>query len=94
MSDQLILANYIPGLPLSMISWYLSYDVYLGLSATETMNKLRKQVNPEELYTFSKSCRAFLIESVTQIHQRFQFSDPVFEVIKCIDPSLSFFLNH
>ena len=61
-------------------------DIYLGISANETMKTLCTQAELGDIRKFYSSCKAFLIESVLQIQERFQFTDPVFYIIQCIDP--------
>lgn len=69
------------------------HDIYLGLAATETVEKLQRNANSVEAEKFLKSCRALLIKAVVQIQERFDFSDPIYETMHCLDPKNAYNLS-
>ena len=60
--------------------------IYLGVKATETVNKLKGNATPTELDKFWTSCKVFLVESLKQIHERFECSDPIYDLVECLSP--------
>lgn len=63
------------------------HDIYLGISATETIGKIKQQVNSVEVNKFYQSCRNFLVEAVAQIQERYDFKNPIYELLQCTDPA-------
>lgn len=62
--------------------------IYLGLAATESLQALKTEpdFSQQEYNIFLKSCLAFYLELVSQIKKRFVFDQPIFEIIKVVDP--------
>lgn len=62
--------------------------IYLGVSATSTLQTLinAKDFSQKEYMIFLKSCLNFYVELVSEIKKRFVFNDPIFEIIKIVDP--------
>ena len=60
--------------------------IYMGVKATETVDKLKCHANPSELDKCFTLCKVFLVESLKQIHERFQYSDPIYDLIECLSP--------
>ncbi|XP_031328947.1 uncharacterized protein LOC116170670 [Photinus pyralis] len=67
-------------------------QLYLGIQASESIQNLKNDPNVarEDIERFFKSCLNFYIEVVTDIKTRFDFSDPVFEIIKIVDPGFAY----
>lgn len=65
--------------------------VYVGISAHESiiLIKMKPNLNRHELETFYKSCQHFYIELVSEIKQRFDFSDSIFDLISIVEPSIA-----
>lgn len=65
--------------------------IYMGISAQESFDKLKKEptVKAEELHKFLETCRDFCIEAVSQLKQRFDFSDTIFNLISVVDPAVA-----
>ena len=63
-------------------------NIYIGLSATHTIDKLKESGNMtnEKLAVFYKNCRSFLVEAVSQIQTRFSLEDSVYKVVSCLNP--------
>lgn len=63
---------------------YVPLDkVYLGMSATESIQKLS-----HENYQFViKHCRSFYIQAILEIQRRYDFSDVFFDIVKLLNPA-------
>lgn len=65
--------------------------IYLGVAAQSSIEELSKEI-PEpktEITDFKRTCLMFYIESIKQITQRFDFSDPIYGIIEVIEPSVA-----
>lgn len=62
--------------------------IYLGVHATETFETLKQDpnVNKSDINTFLKSCLEFYIELTSNLKQRFEFEDPLYDLLTIIDP--------
>lgn len=67
--------------------FFLPLDkIYLGVAAQTSMEELKKEI-PEpatQITDFKKTCLAYYIESLKQITQRFDFADPLYDIIEDI----------
>lgn len=63
-------------------------SMYLGVLASENLHEMITDGNvpQKDLDFFHNSIRQFYITLVTEMKERYQFIDPVFDVIKIIDP--------
>ncbi|XP_018563337.1 uncharacterized protein LOC111692190 [Anoplophora glabripennis] len=63
--------------------------IYLGILASESLKELKKNphIPQEDFETFFRSILAFYVELVSNIKERFQFSDPIYEILKVVDPN-------
>jgi hypothetical protein len=63
-------------------------DIYLGIAAHESFNKLKSSPDITEIQreSFLINCMNFYIELVSQIKSRFNFSDSVFDCLKILEP--------
>ena len=57
-------------------------DMYIGVTATETISEIT-HITSQEKENFFTNCRGFLIEAVSQIHKRFNMKDPVHDIVRC-----------
>lgn len=66
--------------------------IYLGVAAQSSIiDELSKEI-PEpktEITDFQRSCLIFYIESLKQITQRYDFSDPIYSIIEVIEPCVA-----
>ena len=63
-------------------------NIYLGVLAAESIYNLRTSdnVHQRDLDVFYNGIRQFYITLVSKLKERYQFTDPVFKVIKIVDP--------
>lgn len=61
-------------------------QVYLGVTASEVVSQFSDASEKEDLNLFYKTCLDFYVELVTQIKQRFVFSDSVYRILDIIKP--------
>ncbi|XP_063635156.1 uncharacterized protein LOC134805887 [Cydia splendana] len=64
--------------------------MYLGVLATTSIKELENDNPSQEIITdignLKNNCLAFYIEVIHQIKQRFDFTDPVFNIVSILDP--------
>lgn len=62
--------------------------MYLGVAAQETLDSLKKDTGlpKKELDQFLVTCLNFYVEVVDQLKTRFDFSDPIFELLELVEP--------
>lgn len=65
--------------------------VYLGIAAQSSIDGLSKVIpEPKTVITdFKRTCLNFYIETIKQIVQRFHFSDPLYDILDVIEPSVT-----
>lgn len=63
-------------------------NIYLGISASESLSQLKS--NPEvpqnDFQSFFTSILSFYIELVANIKERFDFKDPIYDILKIMNP--------
>lgn len=67
-------------------------NIYLGIQATESFTDLQKNSNvlKKDIDIFLKNCLNFYLELVTDIKKRFVFEDPLFDLIRVVDPKFAY----
>lgn len=66
--------------------------VYIGPQAYESLEELKKMSNPPPQADIKRvlvDCLSFYKETITQIKSRFDFSDPLFQIVSVVDPATS-----
>lgn len=64
--------------------------IYLGMTAHESLNILKtNKEKKNDLDLFYKQCLRFYIELCSEIKKRFVFDDPIFDVVKVVDPLMA-----
>lgn len=61
--------------------------IYLGVQATQSLHSL-KDAGDEAVKKFYESISRFYVELVDQIKERFRFEDPIYNILKIVDPSV------
>lgn len=77
---------------LSDSRYFLPLDeVYLGMSATETLSDLKKSpdIAEEDIQSFFKSILKFYIELTTVVKRKFDFRDELYNVMSVVDPEVA-----
>ncbi|CAG5073085.1 Protein of unknown function, partial [Cotesia congregata] len=66
-------------------------NIYLGIQADKSLKEIKENSNipDSSIVDFLRTCRAFYIELVTDIVVRFDFSDPIFDIIKIVNPKVA-----
>lgn len=66
---------------------HLPFDkVNLGVKASEAFNEIKNDPNAADTQLFLQNCVNFYVELVSDIKRRFNFTDPIFDVIEIVDP--------
>jgi hypothetical protein len=66
-------------------------QIYVGISTSETIHKLKTDTSvlPQSIELYFRTCLHFYIELVGQIKQRFDFSDPLFDIVNIVEPTIA-----
>lgn len=66
-------------------------EIYLGISATETMSDLKKSpdIAEEDIQSFLESILEFYIELTTVVKRKFDFRDELYNVMSVVDPEIA-----
>jgi hypothetical protein len=65
--------------------------VYIGVLASDTMNGIKEENNPD-IPLFYSQCREFFIEAVKQIQARFVDCNKL-DIMSCLSPTIAFNLK-
>ena len=65
--------------------FFLPLDkIYLGVAAQASIDEFSREIPPTHIADFRKTCLSFYVEALTQIKQRFNFEDPLFDLLENI----------
>ncbi|KAJ8914052.1 hypothetical protein NQ315_017571 [Exocentrus adspersus] len=75
----------------NILNTILKSHFYIGVAASETFNCLKSSsdVSKTDLENFLKSCLQFYVELVTQIKERFNFRDSIYDLVSIVDPKIA-----
>ena len=72
--------------PLFSASIVSADNMYLGVSAMETLKDLKQSSSASDIEIFYENCLNFLIESLKQIQNRFSLNEPIHSIGQCLAP--------